>query len=135
MAGERLLKLAEQFVGAPYRYGGSGPEGFDCSGLVVRTHELAGIAVPRTAFEQHVAAQVVPESALRPGDLVFFASRRGRVDHVGIYAGDGRFVHAPRAGRPVGYDRLDDRWFQTRFVGAGRFWTTAPLPEPVAPAP
>lgn len=132
-AGERLLGLAEQFVGAPYRYGGSTPEGFDCSGLVVRIHELAGIAVPRTAFEQRAASQAVPESALQPGDLVFFASRRGRVDHVGIYAGDGRFVHAPRRGRPVGYDRLDDRWFQTRFVGAGRFWT-APLPPDAATA-
>ena len=78
---------------------------------MVRSHELAGIVVPRTAFEQHAAAQAVPESALQPGDLVFFASRRGRVDHVGIYAGDGRFVHAPRTGRPVGYDRLDDGWF------------------------
>jgi cell wall-associated NlpC family hydrolase len=133
--GERLLGLAEQFVGAPYRYGGNTPEGFDCSGLVVHAHELAGLAVPRTAFEQHAASQVVPESALRPGDLLFFASRRGRVDHVGIYAGDGRFVHAPRRGRPVGYDRLDDRWFQTRFVGAGRFWTPPSPPEAVAPAP
>jgi cell wall-associated NlpC family hydrolase len=133
--GERLLGLAEQFVGAPYRYGGSTPEGFDCSGLVVRTHELAGIAVPRTAFEQHAAAQAVPESALQPGDLVFFASRRGRVDHVGIYAGDGRFVHAPRTGRPVGYDRLDDAWFKTRFVGAGRFWTAALPPDAPAQAP
>ncbi len=134
-AGERLLGLAQQFVGAPYRYGGSTSEGFDCSGLVLRTHELAGIPVPRTALAQQSAAQPVPESALQPGDLVFFASRRGRVDHVGIYAGDGRFVHAPRTGRPVGYDRLDDSWFATRFVGAGRFWSE-PLPQPVAaPAP
>jgi murein DD-endopeptidase len=134
-AGDRLLELAEQFVGAPYRYGGSTPEGFDCSGLVVRSHELAGIAVPRTVLEQHAAAQAVPESALQPGDLVFFASRRGRVDHVGIYAGEGRFVHAPRTGRPVGYDRLDDHWFQTRFVGAGRFWTAPPPSDIRAPAP
>ncbi len=133
--GERLLGLAEQFVGAPYRYGGNTPEGFDCSGLVVHAHELAGLAVPRTAFEQHAAAQPVPESALQPGDLVFFASRRGRVDHVGIYAGDGRFVHAPRRGRPVGYDRLDDRWFQTRFVGAGRFWTAPAPPDASVAAP
>jgi cell wall-associated NlpC family hydrolase len=133
--GERLLAFAEQFVGAPYRYGGSNPEGFDCSGLVVRAHELVGIAVPRTALEQHAAAQPVDDAALRAGDLVFFASRRGRVDHVGIYAGDGRFVHAPRRGRPVGYDRLDDVWFATRFVGAGRFWTPpAALPGAVAPA-
>lgn len=121
--GKRLLGFAEQFVGAPYLYGGSTSQGFDCSGLVFRAHVLAGISsVPRSAFEQHAAASPVPKSALQPGDLVFFASRRGRVDHVGLYAGDGRFLHAPRTGRPVGYDRLDDGWFATRFVGAGRFW-------------
>jgi cell wall-associated NlpC family hydrolase len=124
--GERVLERAMQYVGAPYRFGGSTPEGFDCSGLVVRAHELAGIRVPRTALEQHSSARPVPESALEPGDLVFFAARRGRVDHVGIYAGNGRFLHAPRPGRPVGYDLLDDPWFATRFVGAGRFWTAQP---------
>jgi len=131
--GALLLGFAEQYLGAPYRYGGSAPDGFDCSGLVLRVHELAGIGVPRTALEQHVAAQLVPRAALLPGDLVFFAGRRGRVDHVGIYAGDGRFVHAPRTGRPVGYDRLDDSWFATRFVGAGRFWKATP-PAGVATA-
>ncbi|MCU0757757.1 MAG: NlpC/P60 family protein [Steroidobacteraceae bacterium] len=132
--GARLLGIAERFVGAPYRYGGDAPgEGFDCSGLVLRVHELAGLAVPRTAQAQHAAAQPVPGSALQPGDLVFFASRRGTIDHVGIYAGDGRFLHAPRRGRPVGYDRLDDDWFAARFVGAGRFWTE-PAPVPAAPA-
>ncbi len=124
--GALLLGLAEQYLGAPYRYGGSAPDGFDCSGLVLRVHALAGIGVPRTALEQQAAAQPVPRVALLPGDLLFFAGRRGRVDHVGIYAGDGRFVHAPRTGRPVGYDRLDDSWFATRFVGAGRFWTVTP---------
>ncbi len=99
---------------------------------MLRVHELAGLAVPRTAEAQHAAASPVAEAALQPGDLVFFAARRGAVDHVGIYAGDGRFVHAPRSGRPVGYDRLDDPWFATRFVGGGRFWT-APSP-PAAPS-
>lgn len=131
--GQRLLGIAQSFVGAPYRYGGSSPQqGFDCSGLVLRVHELAGLAVPRTAEAQHAAASPVAEAALQAGDLVFFAARRGAVDHVGIYAGDGRFVHAPRSGRPVGYDRLDDPWFATRFVGAGRFWTP---PSPGAAAP
>ena len=131
--GQRLLGIAESFVGAPYRYGGSSPQaGFDCSGLVLRVHELAGLAVPRTAEAQHAAASPVPEAALQPGDLVFFAARRGGVDHVGIYAGDGRCVHAPRSGRPVGYDRLDAPWFATRVVGAGRFWTP-PSPGSAAP--
>ena len=131
--GLRLLDIAAQFVGAPYRYGGdSAATGFDCSGLVAHVHGLAGLAAPRTALAQRQAAQPVAAAELRPGDLVFFASRRGAVDHVGIYAGDGRFLHAPRTGRPVGYDRLDDAWFATRFVGGGRFWT-APSP-PAAPS-
>ena len=131
--GARLLGIAERFVGAPYRYGGHSPlEGFDCSGLVWHVHELAGLAVPRTAQAQHGAARPVAAPQLQPGDLVFFASRRRSVDHVGIYVGDGRFLHAPRSGRPVGYDRLDDGWFAPRFVGAGRFWT-APVPAPAAP--
>jgi cell wall-associated NlpC family hydrolase len=133
-AGARLLGIAERFVGAPYRHGGESPDaGFDCSGLVLRVHEIAGLPVPRTAQAQHAAARPVAGAALLPGDLVFFASRRGPVDHVGIYAGDGRFLHAPRRGRPVGYDRLDDGWFAARFVGAGRFWTE-PAPAPAAPA-
>jgi hypothetical protein len=130
--GLRLLDIATQFVGAPYRYGGdSAATGFDCSGLVLHVHELAGFAVPRTALAQRAAAQPVTGAELQPGDLVFFASgRRGAVDHVGIYAGDGRFLHAPRTGRPVGYDRLDDGWFASRFVGAGRFWSAPPSPAP-----
>jgi cell wall-associated NlpC family hydrolase len=134
--GARLLGIAERFVGAPYRFGGSSAErGFDCSGLVLRVHELAGLAVPRTALGQHAAARPVPQAELQPGDLVFFASGRGPVDHVGIYAGAGRFLHAPRRGRPVGYDRLDDAWFAPRFVGAGRFWTPQAAAAAEAPAP
>jgi hypothetical protein len=137
--GARLLGIAERFVGAPYHYGGHSPlEGFDCSGLVWHVHELAGLAVPRTAQAQHGAARPVAGAELQPGDLVFFASRRRSVDHVGIYVGGGRFLHAPRTGRPVGYDRLDDGWFAPRFVGAGRFWTV-PVPAtpeaPPSPAP
>ncbi|MCP5327047.1 MAG: C40 family peptidase [Steroidobacteraceae bacterium] len=126
--GAQVLGLAAGLVGIPYRFGGRSPlEGFDCSGLVWHVHQTAGLAVPRTARDQYGAARPVARSALQPGDLVFFSSnRRGSVDHVGIYAGDGRFLHAPRSGRPVGYERLDTDWFATHFVGAGRLWDPGP---------
>lgn len=125
--GRLILVLAERQLGAPYRFGGASPEGFDCSGLVLHVHGLAGLTVPRTAAGQSLQARPVQRADLQAGDLLFFSSRgRGReVDHVGIYAGDGRFVHAPRTGRDVGYDRLDDPWWAARFAMAGRFWADA----------
>lgn len=122
---DRIASLAERFVGAPYRFGGASPAGFDCSGLVWHVHGLAGYTLPRTAAGQMLESRRVPREDLVRGDLVFFASGgAGRaIDHVGIYLGDGEFIHAPRSGRPVGRDRLDDRWFDERFAGAGRFWS------------
>jgi cell wall-associated NlpC family hydrolase len=77
--------------------------------------------VPRTAQEQQQAAEAVPADELQPGDLVFFRIASGRVDHVGIYVGDGAFVHAPRSGRPVRSELLGDNYYQRRYAGAGRF--------------
>ncbi len=120
--GRVLLGLAERQIGAAYRFGGASPDGFDCSGLVRWVHGAAGITVPRTAAGQQLEARPVAAGSLRPGDLVFFRIAGRAVDHVGIYAGDGRFLHAPRRGRTVGYDRLDDPWWASRRAGAGRFW-------------
>lgn len=124
--GRLLLGLAQRQIGAPYRFGGASPGGFDCSGLVRWIHGEAGITVPRTAAGQQIEARPVPADALRPGDLVFFRISGRSVDHVGLYAGDGRFLHAPRRGRTVGYDRLDDPWWASRHAGSGRFWSPAP---------
>jgi murein DD-endopeptidase len=111
--------LAHELIGTPYRWGGATPAGFDCSGLVYYTFREAGIEVPRTSQQQFRAARPVPLEAAEPGDLMFFAER-GRIFHVGIYAGDGHFIHAPVAGRPVRIDRLDDRYYRRHFAGAGR---------------
>ena len=120
-SGKKLVRVAAEFLGRPYRYGGDDPRGFDCSGLVFYSYDRVGIKVPRTAADQRKAAERVKRSALEPGDLVFFRSSKGRVDHVGIYAGDGRFIHSPRAGQVVSYADLDDPYYRSRFVGAGRF--------------
>lgn len=120
--GAAMAALAISLVGAPYHFGGADAAGFDCSGLALYVHERVGLTIPRTAREQQRAAHPVPLARLAPGDLVFFHVHARRVDHVGIYAGSGRFIHAPRPGSPVAYGDLSDDYYRARLVSAGRFW-------------
>jgi murein DD-endopeptidase len=120
--GTDVARVAIQFIGTPYKFGGESPRGFDCSGLVLYSHERVGLSVPRTAAAQSQAARPVDIDELRPGDLVFFRVQSRDVDHVGIYLGAGRFVHAPRTGKSVTSANLADRYYRDRFFGAGRFW-------------
>jgi cell wall-associated NlpC family hydrolase len=122
--GRALLIAAESRIGAPYRYGGSGPDAFDCSGLVAFAYRQVGIDVPRTAAQQFAAATPVARRELRPGDLVFFRLYGRDVGHVGIYAGGDRFVHAPQSGGHVRIASLEDEWYRDRFVGAGRLYSS-----------
>jgi cell wall-associated NlpC family hydrolase len=119
--GVAVLRVAESMIGAPYRYGGAGPDAFDCSGLVSYSFRQIGVAVPRTAAEQFAAATPVKRRELQAGDLVFFRLDGRDVSHVGIYAGDDRFVHAPQRGGNVRVARLDDEVFRRGWAGAGRF--------------
>jgi len=118
--GAQLVRVAAALIGTPYKFGGDDPRGFDCSGLVFYSFDRLGIEVPRTAADQRRAARSVDLESLSPGDLVFFRTSARRVDHVGIYAGDGRFIHAPRSGAVVSYAYLDDPYYRTHFVSAGR---------------
>jgi cell wall-associated NlpC family hydrolase len=118
--GVVLLRVAESRIGTPYRYGGTGPDAFDCSGLVSYAHREIGVTVPRTAAEQFAAATPVPRHELRPGDLVFFRLSGRRISHVGIYAGGDRFVHAPQRGGHVRTASLEEEVFRRSFAGAGR---------------
>lgn len=120
--GALVAREAAQLIGTPYRYGGNDPRGFDCSGLVFYTHDKRGIEVPRTADAQSRAAAPVPTDALVPGDLIFFRIGSRKVDHVGIYAGGGRFIHAPSSGQVVSMAYLDDPYYRRHMIGAGRFW-------------
>jgi len=120
--GRAVLQAAESRIGAPYRYGGAGPDTFDCSGLVTYAHREVGIPVPRTAAQQFAAATPVARKDLRPGDLVFFRLDGRDVSHVGIYAGDDRFVHAPQKGGHVRVASLDEEHFRRSFAGAGRLY-------------
>ena len=118
--GERIAALALLQRGKPYLYGGHGPEAFDCSGLVRYTHAAFGVETPRTTLGQFSAARPVALSDLKPGDLLFFRIDGASVSHVGIYSGEGRFVHAPQTGRVVETRALEDAWFRPRLLGAGR---------------
>ena len=119
--GRAVAAIAKELVGTPYRFGGSDDHGFDCSGLTVYAYEKAGIAIPRTAAEQERTARPVPLPDLLPGDLLFFRVHSRRIDHVSIYVGHGRFVHAPHAGALVSYGSLRRQFFREHFVKAGRF--------------
>jgi cell wall-associated NlpC family hydrolase len=121
--GQRIAALARAQLGRPYAPGGATPGGFDCSGLVAYTHELAGYRVPRTADAQSRGARAVDVDEIMPGDLVFFRiASNSRVDHVGVYLGDRSFVHAPGRGREVEIARLDALYYKSRLSGAGRYW-------------
>jgi len=119
--GAAIARAASQLIGTPYHFGSADAEGFDCSGLVFYSFEQIGQKVPRTAADQRKAAERVSRDDLELGDLVFFRSSKGRVDHVGIYAGEGRFIHAPNSGSVVSYAYLDDPYYRSHFVSAGRF--------------
>lgn len=122
--GAVIAGIAASLVGTRYQFGGADQGGFDCSGLALYVHERVGLAIPRTAAAQQRAAQAVPRAQLAPGDLVFFHIRSRSVDHVGIYAGDGRFIHAPRAGLAVTFADLGGGFYARHFAAAGRFWQT-----------
>lgn len=111
--------IAKQLLGVPYRYGGASPKGFDCSGLVYYAYGQAGAAVPRTTAALYRTAVPIDPRKARPGDLLFFQIG-GRISHVGIYAGEGRFIHAPSSGKKVVSGRLDSPYWRDHLIAAGR---------------
>ncbi len=117
--GEQAAVVAIGQVGVPYRYGGSTASGFDCSGLVQYAWAHAGRRIPRTTGEQWRALSPVGDGNLRPGDVLFFRIDGG-ISHVGMYLGDGRFVHAPATGRQVSIADLSSGFYRESFVRGGR---------------
>ena len=121
-APDRAASVAVKMVGKRYRMGGESPStGFDCSGLVQFSYRQAGLAVPRSTEQQLRYSKAVKRSELRRGDLLFFDQEGKKHSHVGIYLGDGRFVHAPSSGKQVRIDRLDARYWQAHLSAVRRF--------------
>jgi cell wall-associated NlpC family hydrolase len=118
---KRLVEQAMTYLGTPYRRGGTSRRGLDCSGLVGAVYGEQGLEMPRTAAEQFGEGMAVGESDLRPGDLVFFRDtyKRG-ISHVGIYIGDGRFIHAAGRRRGVVVSELSRPYYHSRYAGARR---------------
>jgi cell wall-associated NlpC family hydrolase len=115
-----IAQLALSMVGVQYRYGGAHPsDGFDCSGLVYYTYTSNGHAVPRTSREQFNAARGIPLAQAAEGDLVFFRDQE-KLSHVGIYLGDGQFVHAPSSGGTVSVASIDAPYYQRHLIAVGR---------------
>lgn len=114
-----LVDTAKGYEGVPYLFGGTTERGFDCSGLTGAVYRLNGLRLPRSSQAQFEAGSPVDLDKARAGDLLFFATGgKGRVSHVGLYLGQGAFIHAPRSGQRIRQDELSDRYYRKTFVGA-----------------
>ena len=120
--GLAVVSLARRFLGTPYRWGGTGPGGFDCSGFLYAVFSRVGISLPRTSFEMFQGGRPVPREQLQPGDLVFFTTYAPGPSHAGIYVGGGSFVHASSAGGGVRIDPLSKPYYHRRYLGARRYF-------------
>jgi len=119
---EELVRTTRSFLGVPYRWGGTNDNGFDCSGLTMVSYRLNGLNLPRVSRNQFKKGRYVPKSKLQKGDLVFFATAGGkRVTHVGMYIGDGNFIHAPRTGKTVRVASLSNNFFKRTYVGGRNY--------------
>ena len=120
---EALVKTARDFIGVPYLWGGASSEtGFDCSGLTMTVYQLNGLNLPRHSRTQYDAGSPVSISQLQKGDLVFFAlTGKRKVSHVGIYVGDGKFIHASSHGKKICVEHLSTPYFAKRFVGGQNY--------------
>ena len=115
-----VVRRALGYLGTRYRYGASGARGFDCSGFTSYIYRQHGISLPHNSAAQYRVGKPVSRSELRPGDLVFFRTRGSRISHVGIYIGNGKFVHASSARGRVRIDTLTSGYYHQRYVGARR---------------
>lgn len=126
-AGDTLVAAAMKYLGCPYVYGGTSPSGFDCSGFVQYVCSECGITVTRTAASMYGGDGVsVDKSALEPGDLVFFSSSSESIGHVGIYIGDGQFIHASNPSTGVIISPLDMDYWAANYIGAKRVVSADP---------
>lgn len=124
LTGSRLgfaaASLAKQQLGKPYQWGAEGPDKFDCSGLVLYVYKELGVQLPRASGMQAYSGAHVDFKDLQPGDLVFFKLNGSSIDHVGIYVGHSKFVHAPKKYQPVKTESLNNSYWRRHFKGGRR---------------
>lgn len=117
----KIIETARKQAGVRYKYGGSTPDGFDCSGLMLYSYSKGGIKLPRTADAQYSSGRRVLKNDLKPGDLVFFKIKGNRISHVGMYLGEDKFIHAPRTGKGVAYASIEKPYWKKRFAGGSSY--------------
>ncbi len=117
----KIRKVATRYLGTPYRWGGTTPNAFDCSGFTRYVYSSLGVHIPRTAREQFKAGKPVKREQLKTGDLVFFDMMKGYVSHVGLYLGNGVFIHASTPATGVKFSNINKGSYKKCFVGARRF--------------
>ena len=118
--GKQIVAISKTLIGAPYRFGGATPSGFDCSGLVHYVYNQFGIEVPHSSRMLHQKSKRIPLDRIQPGDLLFFKIDGKNVSHVAIYTQNSNFIHAPSSGKRVSIASLNSRYWSTRLAGAGR---------------
>jgi len=123
---KQIINTATQYIGTPYRHGGTTPSGFDCSGYVFFVYNKNGIQIPRSTAQQYTKGQKIPYRMAQPGDLLFFRINKNEISHVGIFVGNDTFVHAPSSGKHVRYDSIKNPYWQKRFYGAVSYFKTMP---------
>ena len=119
---QQIIDYAATLLGCKYVYGGSSTSGFDCSGYTQYVFNHFGVSLSRTSSNQYSDSVKIKKSELKIGDLVFFSQSAGssKVGHVGIYVGDGQFIHAASPGKGVRYDSLDSEYYSSHYIGCGR---------------
>lgn len=119
---EAIVKSALSLIGTPYRFGGSDPRrGFDCCGFVMYVYKLNHITLPRTSGSQFLNGRYIEKKDARKGDLLFWHIPKGRISHVGIYIGEGKFVHSPVPGKRVRVESLDELYWRKYYFGAATY--------------
>jgi len=118
----RMINIAKSTIGVPYKWGGNSPQrGFDCSGLMSYVYKNAtGLKIPRTAAQQRDNSRTISYAQLQPGDMLFFKTGK-RTNHVGVYIGDRKFIHAPSGGKRVKVASMDSSYWFKRFVKFGTY--------------
>jgi len=117
---DKVIKLANSYQGVPYTWGGTSPSGFDCSGFTHYVFLQNGITIPRTSAAQYNSGTWVQKSQLKQGDLVFFTTYKAGASHVGIYIGNGKFIHASSGAGKIVISDMSNTYYKSHYVGAKR---------------